>query len=52
MPQRWISPVSEAIPVCTQLSTCVGPLDILYVTAEGRLVIVEAKLWRNCSGRS
>lgn len=39
------------IPVCTQLSTRVGPLDVLYVTPEGRLVIVEAKLWRNPEAR-
>jgi hypothetical protein len=35
------------IPICTQLATRVGPLDVLYITSEGRLVIVEAKLWRN-----
>jgi len=42
---------SDPVPVCTQLSTRVGPLDILYVTREGRLVIVEAKLWRNPEAR-
>ncbi|MDR7225220.1 hypothetical protein [Aminobacter aminovorans] len=38
---------ANPVPVCTQLSTRVGPLDVLYVTEEGRLVVVEAKLWRN-----
>ena len=39
------------IPVCKELSTPAGPLDILYVTPKGRLVIVEAKLWRNPEAR-
>jgi len=39
------------IPVCKELNTPAGPLDILYVTPQGRLVIVEAKLWRNPEAR-
>lgn len=39
------------IPVCMELNTPAGPLDILYVTPKGRLVIVEAKLWRNPEAR-
>ena len=39
------------IPVCTQLSTGTGVLDALFVTETGRLVIVEAKLWRNPESR-
>lgn len=39
------------IPVCTELNTQAGPLDVLYVTTEGRLVVVEAKLWRNPEAR-
>jgi len=39
------------IPVCTELNTPAGPLDILYVTPKGRLVVVEAKLWRNPEAR-
>jgi len=42
---------SNAIPVCCELNTPAGPLDILYVTPEGRLVIAEAKLWRNPEAR-
>ncbi len=42
---------AEPIPVCTQLSTRAGSLDVLYITPEGRLVIVEAKLWRNPEAR-
>lgn len=39
------------IPVCCELNTPAGPLDILYVTPKGRLVIAEAKLWRNPEAR-
>jgi hypothetical protein len=51
-------PVSEIdrayeglVPVCKELNTAAGPLDVLYVTPQGRLVIVEAKLWRNPEAR-
>lgn len=39
------------VPICRELSTAAGPLDILYATPEGRLVIVEVKLWRNPEAR-
>ena len=39
------------IPVCCELNTPAGPLDILYITPKGRLVIAEAKLWRNPEAR-
>lgn len=42
---------SPLIPVCTELKTAVGPLDILMVTPAGRLAIVETKLWRNPEAR-
>lgn len=35
------------VPVCTQLVIRSGILDILMITPDGRIVIVEAKLWRN-----
>jgi hypothetical protein len=41
------SAYSNPVPVCTQLSTDAGYLDALLITPTGRLVIVEAKLWRN-----
>ena len=51
-------PVSEIdrayeglIPVCCELNTPAGPLDVLYVTPKGRLVVAEAKLWRNPEAR-
>ena len=40
-----------AIPVCIELGTKAGPLDVLYVTPQGKLVILEAKLWRNPEAR-
>jgi hypothetical protein len=39
------------VPVCTELNTAAGPLDVLYVTNTGRLCILEAKLWRNPEAR-
>jgi len=39
------------IPVCRELSTPAGGIDVLYVTPQGRLAIVEAKLWRNPEAR-
>ncbi|MEJ2765207.1 DUF4268 domain-containing protein [Photobacterium sp. MCCC 1A19761] len=39
------------VPICTELNTPVGPLDVLYATPEGKLVILEAKLWRNPEAR-
>jgi len=33
------------------METTAGPLDVLYATPSGRLVIVEAKLWRNPEAR-
>ncbi len=42
---------SEIIPVCKQMNTNVGPIDVVYITPTGRPVIVEAKLWRNPEAR-
>lgn len=51
-------PVSEIdsayetiVPICRELNTPAGPLDVLYVTPQGKLVILEAKLWRNPEAR-
>lgn len=52
LPINEIDRVFEGlIPVCKEFHTPVGPLDILYVTSKGRLVIVEAKLWCNPEAR-
>ncbi|WP_371397208.1 DUF4268 domain-containing protein [Fretibacter rubidus] len=42
---------SGPVPICKELPTSAGPLDILYVTPTGRIVIVENKLWRNPESR-
>ena len=34
-----------------EVSTPAGYIDVLYATPEGRLVVVEAKLWRNPKAR-
>lgn len=39
------------IPVCKELNTPVGPLDILMITSFGELAIIETKLWRNPEAR-
>ncbi len=39
------------VPVCREMSTAAGPIDVLYVTPEGELIILEAKLWRNPEAR-
>jgi len=50
-----ISDIDESynpiIPVCTELNTTVGPLDILMISPNGELVIIETKLWRNPEAR-
>jgi len=38
-------------PVCRELRTAVGPLDNLFVSENGGLVLVECKLWRNPQAR-
>jgi len=39
------------IPLCREMETPVGPVDVVYVTPNGKPVIVEAKLWRNPEAR-
>jgi len=46
----------QLIPLCRELPVTFGggrsgALDVLFVTAEGGLVLVEAKLWRNPEAR-
>ena len=50
-----ISDIDESynpvIPICTELTTLAGPLDILMGTPNGDLVIIETKLWYNPEAR-
>lgn len=41
----------EVVPLCMEMNTGAGPIDIVYVTPQGKLVIVETKLWRNPEAR-
>ena len=38
---------SGTVPVCKELSTPARPIDALYATPQGRVVVLETKLWRN-----
>lgn len=50
-----ISEIDESfnpvIPICTELNTPVGPLDILMISPNGELIVIETKLWRNPESR-
>lgn len=50
-----ISDIDESFnplfPICKELRTPVGPLDVLMATPNGDLAIVETKLWRNPEAR-
>lgn len=41
----------EVVPLCMEMSTGAGPIDIVYVTPQGKVIIVETKLWRNPEAR-
>jgi len=52
LPLSEIDPAYQQIcPLCTEMTTGSGPIDIVYVTPQGRIVIVETKLWRNPDAR-
>jgi len=52
LPTRSIEPIfDELIPVCRELPTTAGSLDLLYMTSGGSLVLTETKLWRNPEAR-
>ena len=39
------------IPLCRELPTDAGPVDLAYVSESGRLTLVECKLWKNPEAR-
>lgn len=39
------------VSVCRELPTLHGPVDNLFMTADGQIVIAETKLWRNSQAR-
>jgi len=52
IPVSEIEPTFEGlIPLARELSTGVGPIDLLYMNSSGYLTLVETKLWRNPESR-
>src|ERR1700759_2194016 len=43
--------LTGAVPICLELATKAGPIDLLLVSPRGGLVVVECKLWRNPQAR-
>lgn len=39
------------IPLCRELRTDAGPLDLAFISPHGRLTLVECKLWKNPEAR-
>ncbi len=52
LPVKDIDPAYGPLtPLCTELRTEAGPLDIAFINPFGRLTLVECKLWRNPQAR-
>jgi len=52
LPIEEIEPDFEhVVPVCLELPTPAGPIDNLFITPRGGLVLAECKLWRNPEAR-
>jgi len=41
----------NSVPVAREVESGAGPIDVLYVNADGLLTLVETKLWRNPQSR-
>lgn len=52
LPIEQIEPAfSEAAPICREMQTPAGPIDLVLITETGLPVLVETKLWRNPEAR-
>lgn len=52
IPVEEVEPVFDGIvPVCRELPTAVGPLDLVFINDQGLLTLGECKLWRNPEAR-
>jgi len=52
LPMADIEPgFDDLISICRELPTAHGPIDNLFMTKSGDIVIVETKLWRNPQAR-
>ena len=48
LPSEEIDPdFSNLIPIRREVPVKSGSIDVLYITPEGKLCVVETKLWRN-----
>lgn len=41
---------TELVPLCRELTVKSGSIDVVYITPEGRICLVETKLWKNPEG--
>lgn len=52
LPVMEIDPAyGPLIPLCREFNTPAGPIDIIYISPNGSLTVVECKLWRNPEAR-
>lgn len=52
LPLDQIDPTCvEPVPICDELPTSAGPLDVFMITKTGMPVLVECKLWNNPQAR-
>ena len=52
LPVEQLDPTfAPPVPIGREIATSVGPIDALFVSPEGGITIVEAKLWRNPQAR-
>lgn len=52
LPIREIEPIfAPAAPICRELATGAGAIDVLFSSPDGFLTLVETKLWRNPEAR-
>jgi hypothetical protein len=45
------STFAPLVPLCKELRTEAGPIDVAFINERGRLTIVECKLWKNPQAR-
>jgi len=52
LPVDEIEPLfGPLVPLAREMPTSAGPVDVVYINAEGYLTLVETKLWRNPEAR-
>lgn len=52
LPLRELEPnLGPLVPLCKEMKSLVGYMDLVYVTPTGQIVLGETKLWRNAEAR-